>query len=167
MRVCDSGIGIAAEVRERIFELFGQAERGMARSQGGLGIGLTIVKKLVELHRGQIEARSAGLGKGAEFVVTLPLAPANTVSATPGATGPSHVAVRSKRVLVVEDSKDIAETLALLLTASGHEVAIARDGPSALAKSEEFDPEVVLLDIGLPGIDGYELARRFRQNPRT
>jgi signal transduction histidine kinase/CheY-like chemotaxis protein len=166
LRVRDTGIGMTPEVLERVFELFGQAERGLARSEGGLGIGLTIVQRLVELHGGQIEARSEGLNKGAEFVVSLPLAPVEEaapalVKQEPGAP------IRTKRILVVEDSKDIAETLALLLEDSGHEVVLAHDGPSALEKAEETEPELILLDIGLPGLDGYEVAARLRQNPLT
>lgn len=177
--VSDNGIGISDEVRSRIFDLFGQAERGLARSQGGLGIGLTIAKNLVEQHGGKIEAASAGLGKGAEFVITLPLADveAQTLVTVPiDSSEPEpepeqlqplqiHAGL-GKRVLVVDDSVDIAQTLALILEDFGHNVAIAYDGPSALTKAEEHDPEVILLDIGLPGMDGYEVARRLRANPR-
>lgn len=166
LHVSDNGIGIPQEVRERIFELFRQAERGMARSEGGLGVGLTIVRSLVELQGGSIEAKSRGLGKGAEFVVTLPLAPPEKTAAKPVAAPPAAVE-SSKRVLIVEDNEDIAETLAQLMAFSGHETAVVHDGLTALKAAEEFDPEVALLDIGLPGIDGYEIARRLRRNPRT
>lgn len=177
--VRDNGIGMTAEVQGRIFDLFGQAERGLARSQGGLGIGLTIVRTLVEQHAGQIQASSAGLGQGAVFTVTLPLlsVPAQTdinaaaavPAGAPAAADASDMALATgpaKRVLVVDDAVDIAQTLALLLEASGHAVSIAHDGTAALAKAEEEDPEVILLDIGLPGMDGYEVARQLRQNPR-
>jgi predicted ATPase/signal transduction histidine kinase/CheY-like chemotaxis protein len=162
----DNGIGMTAEVLDRIFELFGQAERGLARSQGGLGIGLTIARNLVEQHGGCIEATSAGLGLGSEFIVTLPLAPA--VEPTPAPELPSALpaSARGKCVLVVDDNVDIAESLAMLLEESGHYVVVAHDGPSALTTAESEDPEVILLDIGLPGMDGYEVARRLRANPR-
>lgn len=166
VRVQDTGIGIAPDTRERIFALFGQAERGRDRAEGGLGIGLTIAKTLVELHGGRIEVHSAGLGKGAEFTVTLPLARAKDSGK---ASTPSFSASgsRSKRILVVEDNPDVAETMSALLQAAGHEVTAANNGPAALKKVEEFAPDLVLLDIGLPGMDGYEVARRLRQNPRT
>jgi PAS domain S-box-containing protein len=166
LRVRDSGIGLEPDVIDRIFDLFGQAQRGLDRAQGGLGIGLTIVKNLVELHGGQVEATSEGLGKGAEFIVTLPLAPVEDGAPAPAAETRAG-AVRAKRVLVVDDNTDIAGTLALLLEESGHTVAVAHDGPSALAKAEEVEPELILLDIGLPGMDGYEVAKQLRQNPRT
>lgn len=164
--VSDTGIGMSAEVLDRIFELFGQAERGLARSEGGLGIGLTIVKNLVELHTGSIKADSAGPGQGARFIVTLPLAPVEERLHEAEKKEPK-AANREKRILVVEDSEDIAETMALLLEAAGHQLVLAYDGPEALARAEDFKPEVILLDIGLPGMDGYEVARRLRQNPRT
>ena len=163
----DNGIGMTAEVRECIFDLFGQAERGLARSQGGLGIGLTIARNLVEQHGGRIEVTSAGLGLGSEFVVTLPLAPAVEPVPVPDAAPALPSAARGKCVLVVDDNVDIAESLAMLLEQSGHRVVIAHDGPGALTMAETEDPEVILLDIGLPGMDGYEVARRLRANPRT
>lgn len=166
LHVTDNGIGMSAEVLERIFELFGQAERGLARSEGGLGIGLTIVKNLVELHDGSIDAKSDGPGRGAQFTVTLPLA--NTAEKLPQPAAPeAKPAGLGKRVLVVEDNPDIAHTMAQLLQYAGHEVVLAHDGPNALTAAEEFGPEVVLLDIGLPGMNGYEVARRLHQNPLT
>jgi PAS domain S-box-containing protein len=164
LRVRDTGIGVAPEMLERIFDLFTQAERGLDRAQGGLGIGLTVVKRLVELHGGSIEAQSEGVGRGAEFVVRLPLARGEEEVHPPP---PGARAGRSKRILVVDDSEDIAETLARLLELSGHEVTVAHDGPAALAEAEKIAPEVILLDIGMPGMNGYELARRLRQHPRT
>ncbi|MGQ9426613.1 PAS domain-containing protein [Gilvimarinus sp. F26214L] len=164
--VKDTGIGIAPEMQQRIFTLFGQAERGLDRAQGGLGIGLTIAKTLVELHGGTIEAHSAGLGKGAEFIVRLPLA--ERVDAGPKETVESPRTDQSrKRILVVEDHPDVAETLGLLLTEAGHRVTAADTGPAALEKADSFEPDIVLLDIGLPGMDGYEVARRMRENPHT
>ncbi|MCW8195697.1 PAS domain S-box protein [Proteobacteria bacterium 005FR1] len=166
IKVTDTGIGMSPDVLDRIFELFGQAERGLARSEGGLGIGLTIVKRLVELHGGQIEAHSEGPGAGAEFNIVLPLAPGGTVVA-PAIPAKRAVAAAEKRILLVEDQQDIAETLALLLESSGHDVSIANDGEMAIAKAAELLPEVVLLDIGLPGIDGYEVAAQIRAHPLT
>lgn len=168
LRVRDNGIGLGPKTLARVFDLFGQAERGLARSEGGLGIGLTIVKRLVELHGGSIVAQSAGLGAGAEFIVSLPLAEAATAQNPAIAeVTPIHTRESSKRVLIVEDSPDIAETLALLIEAAGHDVSVAQDGPSALLAAETFDPDIVLLDIGLPGMDGYEVARRLRRLPAT
>jgi signal transduction histidine kinase len=167
LHLCDNGIGMTVEVRERIFELFGQAERGLARSQGGLGIGLTITKNLVEQHSGRIEVTSAGLGRGSEFVVTLPLAPAVEPVPKREVMTPTVLSgTKRKCVLVVDDNVDIAESLAMLLEDSGHRVVMAHDGPGALRIAEIEDPEVILLDIGLPGMDGYEVARRLRADPR-
>jgi len=138
-----------------------------------LGIGLTLVRRLVELHGGSVEARSAGLGKGSELVVHLPiLAPANRESERLGdaetAAGAADLAAAAlRRVLVVDDSVDTAESLALLLRLRGFEVETAHDGPAALKKAASFHPEAVLLDIGLPGLDGYQVARRLRRRRRT
>lgn len=175
----DDGIGMTDEVQRRIFDLFGQAERGLARSQGGLGVGLTIVKALIEQHGGRVEATSAGLDEGSEFVIALAVAPhqarvegkfsndsAVASGKFAGAVEQRGIATPGKRILVVDDAVDIAQTLALLLEKAGHAVTIAHDGPSALSKAEEHDPEVILLDIGLPGMDGYEVARMLRKNPR-
>jgi len=164
LRVRDSGVGIAPDLMPRIFTLFTQAERSLARSQGGLGIGLALVQRLVEMHGGRVEAYSA-LGKGSEFVVRLPVvlaAAANPPSppiAEANPTGPSL------RMLVVDDNVDSADSLAMLMRASGHDVRTAHDGPSALEAALEYRPNVVLLDIGLPGLDGYEVAKRMRQQP--
>jgi PAS domain S-box-containing protein len=175
----DNGIGMTDEVQRRIFDLFSQAERGLARSQGGLGVGLTIVKALIEQHGGRVEATSAGLDEGSEFVIDLAVAPDQAKvegtfsndSVIPSGTSNEAVEQQGittpgKRILVVDDAVDIAHTLALLLEKAGHVVTIAHDGPSALSKAEEHDPEVILLDIGLPGMDGYEVARILRKNPR-
>jgi PAS domain S-box-containing protein len=167
VQVTDTGIGIAPGTQERIFSLFGQAERGLDRAQGGLGIGLTIVKNLVELHGGSIDVHSAGLGKGAEFIVTLPLAPAAEAAQTQPPVAEPRQTPAGRRVLVVEDNRDVAETLSLLLSSAGHEAATANDGPSAIREAESFQPDLVLLDIGLPGMDGYEVAQKLRQNHRT
>jgi len=160
-RVRDTGIGIAPELLPRIFDLFTQAERSLDRSEGGLGIGLALVRRLVELHHGTVDAHSSP-GRGSEFVVCLPVADSATVSSPAGDTRltlPSG----SRRVLVVDDNVDAAESLAHLLRASRHEVRTAHDGPTAVAAALDFRPDMMLLDIGLPGLDGYEVAQKVRQ----
>ena len=163
LRVRDSGIGIAPELLPRIFDLFTQAVRSLARSEGGLGIGLCLVHRLVEMHRGTVMAYSA-LGRGSEFVVRLPMvvSPASKPlppKETAEPTGPSL------RVLVVDDNVDAAQSCAMLLKFSGHQVRMAHTGPTALEAALDYRPNVVLLDIGLPGMDGYEVAKRIRQQP--
>jgi CheY-like chemotaxis protein len=164
IRVRDTGAGIAPEMLPRVFDLFAQADRTLAHAKGGLGIGLTMVKKLVEMHGGTVEARSEGLGKGSEFIIHLPALPDEITEAT-GDAGPKVAAgkISGRRVLVVDDLEDSADSLAQLLTLSGHEARAAHDGAAALAAARVFQPEVVLLDIGLPGMDGFEVARRLRQ----
>jgi two-component system, chemotaxis family, CheB/CheR fusion protein len=171
IRVRDTGIGIAPEMLPHIFALFTQAERALDRAQGGLGIGLSVVKRLVELHGGSVEAHSAGTGKGSEFVVRLPLLKSEKSEPRGEGVKPSVRAARpparatAQRILVVDDNVDSAETLALLLSAFGHEVRTAYDGAKALESAHAFCPQVVLCDIGLPRIDGYEVARQLRQLP--
>lgn len=166
LSVRDCGVGIAPEILPRIFDLFTQAERSLDRSQGGLGIGLTLVKRLVEMHGGEVDVFSQ-LGVGSEFLVRLPLRSPLALQprSTPAETveKPTH----SLRVLVVDDNLDQAQSAALLLRASGHEVQVAFSGTTALEVALEFQPNVVLLDIGLPEMDGYEVARHLRQNPQT
>ncbi|MES2920570.1 MAG: PAS domain S-box protein [Verrucomicrobiota bacterium] len=163
IRVSDDGVGIEPELLPRIFEMFVQSSRTSDRSFGGLGIGLTIVNQLVEMHGGLIEARSAGLGHGTEFIVTLPtIAPPVSTPAReplPPGQSPSH------RMLIVDDNKDAAESMAMLQKLQGHDTRTAYSGPEALAIAAEFLPQVVILDIGLPGMDGYEVARRLREIP--
>ena len=164
LRVRDTGIGIAAELLPRIFDLFTQAERSLDRSQGGLGIGLCLVQRLVDLHGGTVEAFSV-LGQGSEFVVRIPvlhtsvaaLLPPSAVSSVAAPAGPRC------RVLIVDDNVDSAQSLALLLQASGHDVRTAHDGPDAVDTALDYRPDVAIMDIGLPGFDGYEVARRIRQ----
>jgi PAS domain S-box-containing protein len=174
VRVRDEGIGIAPEMLPRIFDLFAQADVSLGRSDGGLGIGLTLVRSLVTLHGGVVQAFSEGLGKGAEFVVKLPLltnavAPRADKSPTAiaGAVSkPSREANRDggrRRILVVDDNRDAAKSLEMLLKFMGYDIHVALDGADALAKAQAFHPDVVLLDIGLPGMDGFEVARRLRQ----
>lgn len=164
VHVRDDGIGLGPELLSRIFDLFQQDERGLARSEGGLGIGLTIVERLVEMHGGWVSAISAGEDKGSEFIVGLPLAPGQAPGPVPERTAPPDTA-GSKRVLVVDDDRDAAESLAMLLELSGHKVSVVHDGASALAKLKEIAPDVILLDIGLPGMSGYELAKQLRRDP--
>jgi CheY-like chemotaxis protein/anti-sigma regulatory factor (Ser/Thr protein kinase) len=162
LRVRDDGLGIPADLLPRVFELFTQGDPSLARSEGGLGIGLTLVKSLVEMHGGSVEARSDGPGRGSEFVVRLPALAEPPAPAA--ADGKCEVAGRpGRRVLVVDDNRDAAESLAMLLGVGGHDVRTAHDGPTALAVAAASRPEVVFLDIGLPRMDGYEVARRLRQ----
>jgi PAS domain S-box-containing protein len=167
LRVRDDGIGIAPDVLPRIFELFVQVDHSATRSQGGLGIGLTLAKNLCEMHNGSVETRSAGLGKGSEFVVRLPIATHGfeheqdrEAKPQPQASSPSGY-----RLLVVDDNQDAANSLAMLLRLQGHEVRIAFSGLAALEMTKKYSPDVVFLDIGMPGMDGYEVARRLRQQP--
>jgi CheY-like chemotaxis protein len=162
LRMRDTGVGISAELLPRIFDLFTQAERSLDRSQGGLGIGLCLVQRLVEMHGGRVEAFSE-LRQGSEFVVRLPVMA--TAATPPPGSEISTPAGHSSRVLVVDDNVDAAESLALLLEAAGHQVRMAFDGLSALQAAADFRPQVVLLDLGLPGLDGFEVAKRLRQQP--
>jgi signal transduction histidine kinase/DNA-binding response OmpR family regulator len=163
-RVRDSGAGIPGEMLAQVFELFTQVDRSLDRSQGGLGVGLTLVQRLVEMHDGSVRAFSEGQGRGSEFVVQLPLAPvaADSPAQSNGAVPSEPGAPVRFRVLIVDDNVDAADSLAMLLGLLGHEVDLAYDGPSALEAAGRFQPQVVLLDIGLPILDGYEVARRLR-----
>jgi signal transduction histidine kinase/ActR/RegA family two-component response regulator len=171
LRVSDNGVGIAPKMLPHVFDLFTQAEPTLDRSEGGLGIGLTLVRSLVEQHGGSVQAFSEGLGQGSEFVVRLPLMRderrgmrderREEASGLPSSLIP-HPSSLSRRVLAVDDNADAVESLALLLGVLGHEVRTASDGPAALETAAAFRPDVVLLDIGLPGMDGYEVARRLR-----
>jgi PAS domain S-box-containing protein len=161
VRIRDNGIGIRAEMLPRIFELFVQERQALDRSEGGLGLGLAIVRSLVDLHGGTVEARSDAPGGGAELTVWLPLLSEVGASATPPAPHPRRRATTGTRILVVDDNEDAAELIAEGLRVLGHDVVVAYDGPSALAMLETMTPEIALLDIGLPVMDGYELARRI------
>ena len=167
LRVRDTGLGMSPDFLPHIFELFTQAERSFERSQGGLGIGLALVKRLVEMHDGTIGVTST-LGKGSEFVVRLgvkrPEAPTLVAPATSTAT--SIPAGRPLGVLIVDDNMDAASALEMLVQESGHQVWVAHTGPAALAEAVEHRPDIMLLDIGLPGIDGYEVAQRMRRHPK-
>jgi PAS domain S-box-containing protein len=163
LQVRDSGVGIAPELMPRIFELFTQGERSLARSQGGLGIGLALVQRLVEMHGGKVAAQSS-LGHGSEFVVRLPVVLGSNARPSP-ATQSGQPAARALRVLVVDDNLDTVESLALLLLGAGHDVRTAHDGPKALEAALDYRPSVIMLDIGLPGLDGFEVAKRIRKQP--
>lgn len=165
VRVRDTGIGIAHEMLPRVFDLFTQADSSLDRAQGGLGVGLTLVRRLVELHGGTVEAHSAGTGQGTEMVVRLPLLPGPPEEAPDSpAPRPSQAgAAETLRILIVDDNEDTAESLAVLMEMAGHEVRTAFEGFSALEEARTFRPGVVLLDIGLPNLDGYEVARRLCQ----
>ena len=165
LRVRDSGAGIPEDMLSSIFELFTQLDRSLDRAQGGLGIGLTLVRSLVALHGGRVQAFSAGPNKGSEFVVRLRALAETRPQEQSEESGECPVPCAPRRVLVVDDNADGADSLALHLRLSGHEVQVAYSGPAALKVAEPFRPDVVLLDIGLPGMDGYEVARRLRQQP--
>ena len=164
--VADSGIGIAADHLGHIFEMFSQGEPALARSQDGLGIGLSLVRGLVALHGGEVSAHSDGSGQGSAFTVCLPLAA--WVPATPLAPKPVEPMVGSSaglRVLVADDSRDIAESLELLLTMDGFDVVLALDGEQAFEQARVLRPDVVLLDLGMPKLNGYQVAQRIRDQP--
>jgi PAS domain S-box-containing protein len=162
--VRDSGIGIAPDMLGRVFDLFAQAERGLDRTEGGLGIGLTIVQRLVELHGGRVEARSEGPGRGAEFVVRLPVARGARAESAPGTVGMARPTPPA-RVLLVEDNPDAAESMTLLLEGLGHQIRVVPDGPTALSTAQADVPDLMLVDIGLPGMDGFEVVRRAKRDP--
>jgi signal transduction histidine kinase/CheY-like chemotaxis protein len=168
IRVQDSGIGIGEKMLPHVFDLFTQADHTLARTQGGLGIGLTLVKRLVEMHGGRAEAHSEGAGLGSEFIVHLPRRPA-PLSPTRGngASAAQGLFKTAIRVLVVDDNQDAAESLALLMRCEGHTVLIAYDGGTALAQLSQFRPHAVLLDIGMPGMDGFEVVREMRAREAT
>jgi signal transduction histidine kinase/ActR/RegA family two-component response regulator len=162
--VRDTGIGIPVEMLPQIFKMFTQVDRSKRQAQGGLGIGLTLVRTLVEMHGGQVEAQSLGLDQGSEFIVRLPLSKESGVSGT--CTREARVPVlANQRVLVVDDNRDAAESLGLLLNLLGAEARVVNNGPAALEILSSYQPTVVLLDIGMPGMDGYEVARMIRNQP--
>ena len=168
VRIRDNGAGIEPALLPRIFDLFTQADRTLDRAQGGLGIGLSLAHRVIELHGGTIEARSEGAGKGSEFIVRLQLAPAPGVVAPAPAPDEATPTVRhGVRVLVVDDNVDACLMLANLLRLRGHGVSVAHTGTAALAAAKSWRPDLVLLDIGLPEVDGYEIARRLRADPAT
>jgi signal transduction histidine kinase len=161
--VRDNGIGIPAHHLPRIFEMFSQVNPALERTQGGLGIGLALVKGLVELHEGAVEARSGGPGMGSEFVVRLPAADQRPDAIQKTAASDRHGGAPKRRVLIVDDNRDAATSLAMILELMGHEVETAHDGAAALEAAAAFRPDVILLDIGLPKLNGYEVARAIRR----
>jgi CheY-like chemotaxis protein len=167
VRVRDDGVGIVPELLPKVFDLFTQAERTLDRSQGGLGIGLTLVKKLTEMHGGTVEAHSAGPGRGSEFILRLPLLSQEANVTKRNGHGGAVPRCRSaaRRILVVDDNRDAADSLAMLLNVLGNDVRTAGDGWRAVEVAGEYRPDLVFLDIGLPGMDGYAVARKLRALP--
>lgn len=167
LTIRDSGIGIATDMLPHVFELFVQADHATTKAQGGLGIGLTLAKNLVEMHGGSIEAHSGGLGKGSEFTIYLPLLALQTPALKEkiGNSSDQVIPKTGHRLLVVDDNHDAAISLSMLLRLQGHEVRVAHNGLSALEVAASFRPDLIFLDLGMPGMDGYEVARRIRQIP--
>jgi signal transduction histidine kinase/ActR/RegA family two-component response regulator len=172
IRVKDTGIGIPTEMLPRVFDMFAQVERSIERAQGGLGIGLTLVQRLVALHGGTVEAKSQGLGAGSEFIMRLPLALVSDLSAQKGSDLSAQkgaveaelpAAATLLRVLVVDDNQDSADSMAMFLRITGHEVRTVHDGLAAVEEATNFQPNVILLDIGLPKLNGYDAARHIRE----
>jgi CheY-like chemotaxis protein len=163
VRVRDDGLGIAPDLLPRMFDLFVQGERGLDRAQGGLGLGLTLVRRLVDLHKGTVSATSPGPGRGSEFEIRLPLAAADATTAkAPSATA---VTAGQYRVLVVDDNRDSAETMSILVGLWGHDVRVAHDAEEAMEAAAAHRPQVALLDLGLPLVSGYEIAEQLRAVP--
>jgi CheY-like chemotaxis protein/anti-sigma regulatory factor (Ser/Thr protein kinase) len=167
LTVRDNGMGIESDLLPRVFDLFEQGKRALDRNQGGLGVGLTLVQRLVKLHDVHVEAHSAGVGQGAEFRVDLPRLQSPGQHDSDSVVEASAPTAVCRRLLIVEDNPDIADTTATMMAMAGHTVRCARDGMQALAEAQSFEPEVVLLDVGLPELDGYQVARRLRQLPQT
>jgi len=161
LRIRDTGIGISKEMLPRVFDLFAQERQSSERPAGGLGLGLAIVRNLVAMHGGTVTARSEGLGHGSEFVIVLPVSARVSEEVANHPAHDTDAPVVSRKLLVVDDNRDAAQMMALTMSARGHEVRVAYDGPSALSLVDAFIPDVALLDIGLPEMDGYELARRL------
>ena len=165
IRVRDTGIGIAADQLDRVFDMFVQLDTSLERSVSGLGIGLTLAKNLVELHGGTMEVHSAGAGQGSEFVVRLPILVEAPEQPPPEAAVSELKTASGRRILVVDDNEDSAESLTILLSLAGNETHTAYDGLEAIEAAAAFKPDVILLDIGLPKLNGYEVARKIRQQP--
>jgi PAS domain S-box-containing protein len=167
IHVRDNGVGIAAELLPRVFDLFTQGQRPLDRADGGLGVGLALVHRIVSLHGGTVKAFSAGTGRGSEFVVTLPIFSEETAMNAAPVSEPTGQQPRRRRLMVIDDNKDAAESMSMLLELWGHEVVCAYDGRSALEAAAKYHPDAVFLDIGLPGMDGYEIAERLRGRPES
>jgi two-component system CheB/CheR fusion protein len=165
IRVRDRGVGIPPEMLGKVFDLFAQAEGTVGRSEGGLGIGLSLAKSLVELHGGRIQASSAGRGRGAEFCVSLPCSAQRAARAEAApAQGSDAPLARARRVLIVDDNRDAAESLAMVLSLRGYDTLVCHEGQEAVALAQRMQPHIVLLDLGLPGLDGFEVCRRLREH---
>jgi two-component system CheB/CheR fusion protein len=166
VRVGDNGTGMKADLVPKVFDLFTQGERTLDRSQGGLGLGLTLVKRLVKLHGGTVEARSEGPGMGSEFVVRLPALPVEADRPAPARPlGPPPAAVQVDRALVVDDVPDIAESTMWLVEGLAREIKMVHSGAAAVELARDCRPELILCDLGMPKMDGYETCRRLRQLP--
>jgi CheY-like chemotaxis protein len=167
VRVKDTGVGIAAENLPHLFDLFYQVDRSFTRSEGGLGLGLTLVHRLVEMHSGKVEVRSDGINRGSEFIVHLPARPAQPVHEPieDGEALGGHAARRFRRILVADDFPQSAAILARLLRQDGNEVQVAQDGIEAVEAAAEFRPDVAVLDIAMPKLDGFDVARVIREQP--
>jgi two-component system, chemotaxis family, CheB/CheR fusion protein len=164
IRVRDTGIGIAANQRSRIFDMFTQGDTALERAVTGLGIGLTLVKTLTQMHGGTVDVTSAGIGQGSEFIVRLPIMMVETATVPPPAmTREPALTAKGLRILIVDDNRDAAGMLAMLLQFSGHETHMAHDGVEAVEATTTLQPDVILLDIGLPRMSGYEAARKIRE----
>ena len=166
IRITDTGVGITPELLPRVFELFTQAPVSLARAQGGLGIGLTLVRNLVELHGGQVSAQSAGAEMGSTFLVRLPLAQGGALAMTPPAVTSETTSSKALRVLVVDDNEDAANTLSIMLRLMGHHAEVAYSGLAALQVAADLDADLYLLDIGLPGMDGYQVAKHLQRTAK-
>ena len=163
--VRDTGVGISRAMLPHVFEMFTQGEQAHSRTLGGLGIGLTLVKRVVEMHGGTVAADSAGQNMGSTFVIRLPTLVDSSQRPQSKAEDPARMSPPSLRILVVDDNRDAADSLAMLLRTSGNDIRTAYDGAEAVQLAHDFEPEVVLLDIGLPNMDGHEVAQRIRQEP--
>jgi CheY-like chemotaxis protein len=164
--VSDTGVGISSEMLPRVFEMFTQVARSNEQHQEGLGVGLALARRLVEMHGGSVEAGSGGLGTGSTFTVRLPLVADRAAAAGDGSGADSARRVEDLRILVVDDNVDAAESLSMLLGLAGHETSVAHDGHAALEAAARFAPDAAFVDIGLPGMNGYEVAKRLRADPR-
>ncbi|HSX85172.1 MAG TPA: ATP-binding protein, partial [Cellvibrio sp.] len=164
LQIADTGIGIDVSVMNDMFEPFTQAAQSLDRSEGGLGLGLSLVKGIVDLHQGEVSVSSEGRHKGSTFTVKLPLANVSTAASKDAPTG---VVAQAHRVLLIEDEEDAAATMGMLLELLGHEVHLARTGPQGLKKATAIKPTIIICDIGLPGLDGFAVAERLRQSKIT
>jgi CheY-like chemotaxis protein len=165
MRVRDTGIGIPAEMLPRVFELFTQVDHSIEKSQSGLGVGLTVVRRLVEMHEGTVEARSNGNGMGSEFIVRLPIVLPESYDQQHEIPESDAHPITARRLLVVDDNWDAANSLAEMLRMMGHDVQTASDGLEAIALAGDLLPDIIFLDIGMPTLNGYDACRRIRQEP--